>query len=81
MVTFEVEVSLKKGVVDPEGANVKKTLELLGFEGIEDVRFSRCYVISLSTDDREEGRRMVEEMCNRLLSNPVINTYAIRERD
>ena len=77
MHVYRVEVSLKKGVADPEGANTRKTLDLLGFPGVKDVRYSKCYTITLDVDDPEKARDMVEEMCRRLLANPVIQTYRI----
>ncbi len=65
MLTVEVKVGLKKGVSDPEGGNTHKSLELLG------------YGMELGTDDREAARKRVEEMCRRILTNPVIHTYEI----
>ncbi len=76
MVIAEVKIKLKKGVADPEGANTKKTLELLGFD-IADVKSVKVFEIHLSTDNRDEARQKVEEMCQKLLANPVIHEYSI----
>jgi len=77
MLTVEVKVGLKKGVADPEGANTRKSLELLGFEGIEEVRSLKVYRIAMDSEDEEKARERVEEMCKKLLTNPVIHTYEI----
>ncbi len=77
MVTAEVIIELKKGVTDPEGMNTKKALNLLGWE-VEDVKSGKVYEIDLGDDvSEEEAREEVEEMCKRLLANPVIQTYEI----
>jgi phosphoribosylformylglycinamidine synthase PurS subunit len=69
----EVKVELKEGVFDPEGENIKKALNLLGFSGVKHVKLAKVYTIEM---DREEN---VQEMCTRLLTNPVIHTYDIRK--
>ncbi len=76
MVIAEVKIKLKKGVADPEGANTKKTLELLGFQ-VEDVKSAKVFEIYLGIENEEEAKRKVEEMCEKLLANPVIHDYSI----
>lgn len=76
MVMAEVKIKLKKGVADPEGANTKKTLELLGFD-VTDVKSVKVFEIHLSTSDRKEAEREIKEMCEKLLANPVIHDYSI----
>lgn len=80
---FEVEVKViyKKGVADPEGANTAKTLKLLGFDDIEDVKSAKVFRIFLDAGDEDKARARVEEMCDKLLANPVIHDYdvAIKE--
>ena len=76
MVVAEVKIKLKKGVADPEGANTKKTLELLGFD-VADVKSAKVFEIHLSTPDQDEAEREVKEMCEKLLANPVIHDYSI----
>jgi len=77
MVVAEVRVELKKGVADPEGKNTLKALELLGFEGLKDVKTVKVFEIQL---DGESGdmEKKVDEMCRRLLANPVIHNYHIK---
>ncbi len=77
MVVAEVRVELKKGVADPEGKNTLKALELLGFEGLKDVKTVKVFEIHLDGESRDVEKK-VEEMCRRLLANPVIHNYHIK---
>lgn len=77
MVVTEVKIELKEGVADPEGTNTKKALKLLGWD-VEDVKSGKIFEIDLGADvSDEEARKEVEEMCKKLLANPVIQTYEI----
>ena len=77
MVRVRVEVRLKKGVTDPEGDNVHKALTLLGFRGLRAVRSSKVFRLDLGTPDARAAKKEAEEMCRRLLANPVIHDYEI----
>ncbi|MEK6987860.1 MAG: phosphoribosylformylglycinamidine synthase subunit PurS [Candidatus Thermoplasmatota archaeon] len=77
MVRVSVEVRLKKGVADPEGDNVRKALKLLGFQGVKGVHSSKRFLIDLEETDAKAARKAVEEMCRRMLANPVIHDYVI----
>jgi len=77
MVIVEVRVGLKKGVTDPEGANTKKSLELLGYGEVTSVKSVKVYRMELDTVDTERSRERVVEMCKRLLTNPAVHTYEI----
>ncbi len=77
MVVAEVKIELKEGVADPEGMNTEKTLELLGWD-VEKVETGKLFEIDLGEKySEEEAREEVEEMCKKLLANPVIQTYDI----
>lgn len=78
MLTAEIRIELKKGVADPEGKNVKKTLELLGFDGIKAVKTVKVFMVEMETDDRDKAALDAKEMCRKLLANPVIQNYSIR---
>ncbi|MFQ5891747.1 MAG: phosphoribosylformylglycinamidine synthase subunit PurS, partial [Candidatus Methanofastidiosia archaeon] len=71
----EVRVSLKDGIHDPEGNNVKKTLNLLGYS-VSEVKISKIYEIEIDGEKKD-----VEEICERLLANPVIHWYTVRDVD
>jgi len=77
MVRVRVEVHLKKGVTDPEGDNVNKALKLLGFVGVKGVHSAKMFLIDLEEKDAKRARTLVEDMCRKLLANPVIHDYAI----
>ncbi len=77
MAIAEVRVELKKGVADPEGRNTLKALELLGFEGLKDVKTVKVFNI-LMDGDAGEAEKKVDEMCRKLLANPVIHNYSIK---
>ena len=77
MVVAEVRVELKKGVADPEGKNTLKALELLGFEGLKDVKTVKVFEIRLEGVAGDVEKK-VDEMCRRLLANPVIHNYSIK---
>lgn len=77
MYSAEVRIRLKKGVADPEGANIEKTLRLLGFESVRGVHATKTLVIEVDAATDEDAREDVERMCARLLANPVIHECAI----
>lgn len=77
MVRVQVEVHLKKGVADPEGDNILKALKLLGFAGVRGVSSAKLFLINLDAPDKRTARARVEEMCRKLLANPVIHDYSI----
>ena len=73
---IEVRVGLKKGMVDPEGANVKKALKLLGFDNVDAVESVKFYKITIDMDEKS-ALKEAEKMCQRLLANPVVHEYSI----
>ncbi|MFQ5801654.1 MAG: phosphoribosylformylglycinamidine synthase subunit PurS [Candidatus Methylomirabilales bacterium] len=75
MIRAKVYVTLKRGVLDPQGETVKGALETLGFAGVQDVRIGKFMVITLNAVSREDTTKSVEEMCKKLLANPVIEDY------
>ncbi len=77
MTRVRIEVDLKKGVTDPEGDNVRKALNLLGFKGIRGVHSAKLFLVDVDAADRSEARSAADEMCRRLLANPVIHDYTI----
>lgn len=74
----KVYVSLKPGVLDPQGKAIQHSVELLGFSGIEDVRQGKYFEISLEDDaDRDDARESVARMAREVLSNPIIEDYRV----
>jgi len=77
MYEAKVKIGLKKGVSDPEGVNTLKALHLLGFDTVKEARTNRTVDLLIDGKNRKEVKKKVEEMCQRLLTNPVIHTYEI----
>lgn len=79
MAVIEIRIELKRGVADPEGMNTKKTLGSLGFEGIEEVRTIKMFEVTLDMPV-DRAKVMGEEMCRKLLANPVIQNFTVSAR-
>tara|TARA_E500000075_G_scaffold107454_1_gene100415 strand:+ start:212 stop:457 length:246 start_codon:yes stop_codon:yes gene_type:complete len=73
---IEIQVGLKSGMADPEGANVKKALDLLGFDNVKKVDSVKCYRIIIDKNE-SEAMKEAEEICKKLLANPVVHEYSI----
>lgn len=72
-----VHVTLKNGVLDPQGEAVRHALGALGFEGVGEVRIGKVIEVELGGRDPEAAREEVEAMCRKLLANTVIENYAV----
>ncbi len=72
-----IHVRLKSGVLDPQGKAIGHALTSLGFTGIGEVRQGKLIEIALAREDPVRAQEEVEEMCKKLLANPVIEDYAI----
>jgi len=80
MVEVLVEIFLKKGVADPEGDATQKALRLLGFANVGAVHSAKRFLIRVDEADADKARTEVEEMCRKLLANPVIHDYSVTVR-
>jgi phosphoribosylformylglycinamidine synthase subunit PurS len=74
---FEVLVSLKPGLLDPQGKAVEGSLPALGWTNVSDVRVGKHIALTIDADDETAARSQVAEMAERLLSNPVIEDFQI----
>jgi phosphoribosylformylglycinamidine synthase len=77
--TFEVLVSLKPGLLDPQGKAVEGSLPAMGFGNVERVRVGKHIKLTVEAPDEATARAQVQEMSMRVLSNPVIEDYEIVE--
>ncbi|MGZ8988250.1 MAG: phosphoribosylformylglycinamidine synthase subunit PurS [Allosphingosinicella sp.] len=77
MAKARVHVTLKPGVLDPQGKAVQGALARLGFTGVGGVRQGKYLEIELAESDPEKARAEVAEMCRQLLANTVIEDYTI----
>ncbi|MEO1137309.1 MAG: phosphoribosylformylglycinamidine synthase subunit PurS [Pseudomonadota bacterium] len=73
----KITITLKNGVLDPQGAAIENALAGLGFDGAEAVRQGKIIEMKLAETDEAEARAKAEEMCKKLLDNPVMENYSI----
>lgn len=72
-----VTITLKPGLLDAQGKTIKSALESLGFKGIADVRMGKYVEIELDGAKAAPAKQAVERMCEKLLANPVVETYRV----
>ncbi len=72
-----VEVALRSGISDPEGATIERALPALGFEGVSGVRAGRCFRFVVEAPSEEEARTVAGRLTDRLLANPVIEESSV----
>ncbi|MCC7576395.1 MAG: phosphoribosylformylglycinamidine synthase subunit PurS [Methanomethylovorans sp.] len=76
----DVIIELKSGMLDPEGTTIKRALEHLGYTP-ESVKTAKNYTITLDSDNIHTARENVEQMCQKLIANPIIHNYTITLRE
>lgn len=72
-----VVVTLKNGVLDPQGNAIEGSLEALSFKGIQSVRQGKIFDVELDTDNADEARKTLTAICEKLLANTVIEDFEI----
>ncbi|MBI2998046.1 MAG: phosphoribosylformylglycinamidine synthase subunit PurS [Deltaproteobacteria bacterium] len=72
---FKIFISLKEGVLDPQGKAVERSLHSLGYQEVQEVRMGKYIEVNLDLASRQEAEARIREMCERLLANPVIEDY------
>lgn len=75
--SIAVEVLLRPGIADPQGATIERSLPTLGFDGIRDVRVGKIIRFHLEAADEDAARAEATDMCQRFLTNPVIEDSTI----
>ena len=78
---IQVEITRRSGLRDPEGATTARALRDLGFDSVSDVHFGRSIVVEVEGDDRDQALIDVEDMCRKLLANPVLEDFTIEVLD
>ena len=74
---IKVVVTLKNGVLDPQGKAIQQTLNGMGFSNVDGVRQGRVFEINVNEQDESKAKSQVEEICKKLLANLVIEDYKI----
>lgn len=77
MFRAEVNVMLKEGISDPQGQTIERALPALGFDGVGEVRVGKRITLEVEAADEAGARERVQQMCDRLLANPVIEAYEV----
>jgi phosphoribosylformylglycinamidine synthase subunit PurS len=73
---FRVQVMPKKEALDPQGRAVQGALERLGFS-LKDCRIGKSIIVEVAENDKSKGQKLVEEMAQKLLANPLIETFEV----
>jgi phosphoribosylformylglycinamidine synthase subunit PurS len=78
-VKFEARVDITHlpGVLDPQGATVQRSLPALGYANVTDVRIGKTIRLVVDAPDEASARSQIDEMCHRLLANPVIEAFTV----
>ena len=78
MLEAKVYVTLKKTVADPQGLTIKHALDTLGFNQVTEARIGKLVTLSLNIDDKDQAKSKIEQMCQKLLANPIIEDYSFK---
>jgi phosphoribosylformylglycinamidine synthase PurS subunit len=73
----KIKVTLKNGVLDPQGKAIEGALGSLGFSGVNSVRQGKFFEVELAETDRAKAEVLLKQMCEKLIANTVIENYAI----
>ena len=76
-----IYISLKNGVLDPQGKAIENALNQLGFNGVDNVRQGKMIELDLTDTDATQAHNRLQEMCEKLLANTVIENFDIRLND
>ena len=71
----EITITLKKQILDPEGEAIRKSLNNLNFSNIKGLRSGKYFVIEIDTEDKTVAKKTIENICNQLLVNQLIEDY------
>ncbi|WP_152048464.1 phosphoribosylformylglycinamidine synthase subunit PurS [Aureimonas psammosilenae] len=77
MIKARIVVTLKNGVLDPQGKAIEGALGTLGFAGVGSVRQGKVFDVEVDGDDREKAKADLSFMCDKLLANTVIENYSV----
>lgn len=75
--SVHVEVRLRPGIADPQGSTIERALPTLGFDGVSGVRVGKSIRFTIAGDDEAAARAEVDDLCQRFLTNPVIEDAVV----
>ena len=76
---FSVTITLKKDVLDPQGKVVQNTLQSMGMDNLKNIRQGKYFEIELNDNDPNKAKEKVEDMCQKLLANLIIEDYKVNK--
>ena len=77
----EIYITLKRTVAYPQGLTIKHALESLGYKDLADVRIGKLVIIKLNLKDKKRAEQRINEMCKKLLANPIIEDYYFKIKE
>ncbi len=81
MITAKVTVTFKDGVLDPQGKTIFNALHDLGYDNVKGVSTGKVFHLKLNQNGRAEAQKQIDEICRKLLANPVIEQYKIEVQE
>ena len=78
MFEVKINITLKRTVSDPQGLTIKHALESLSYSDLEEVRVGKLIIIKINSGDKEKIKQRVDQMCRKLLANPIIENYSFK---
>lgn len=75
MFESRIKITLRRSILDPQGKTVEHSIASLGYSSVRDTRIGKYIELRLDTDTEEEARKITEEICRKLLANPVMEDY------
>lgn len=75
MYSAQIKITLRKSILDPQGKTVEHSLMSLGYKKIKDTRVGKFIELKIDVPDEDEAKKTTEEVCKKLLANPVIEDY------
>ena len=73
----KVEVLLRADIFDPQGKTIKNALHHMEYKNVSDVKVGKLFYIDIDTNDKNQAKKELEDMCHQLLANPVIEDYKV----
>ncbi len=81
MLKAQIYITLKRTVADPQGLTIKHALESLGYRDLVDVRMGKLVTIKLNFKDKKRAQQEINQMCKKLLANPIIEDYHFKIKE
>jgi phosphoribosylformylglycinamidine synthase len=76
--TAKIKVTLRRSILDPQGKTVENSMKSLGYEDVLDTRIGKFIELKLDVGSEEEAKQLTDEICDKLLANPVLEDYEFK---